>query len=68
MNPFDYEYDDKIEYISIPTQRNAKYKKVPENVFQGTEIDSFSNVDKGDTPYPQLKTICGIDCEETPKD
>lgn len=65
MNPFDYEYDDKIEYISLPTQRNAKYKDVPENVFQGTEIDSFSNVDKGDTPYPQLKTICGIDCEES---
>lgn len=65
MNPFDYEYDDKIEYKSIPTQRNAKYKEVPENVFQGNEIDSYTNVDRGEIPYPQLKTICGIDCEES---
>lgn len=60
--PFAWDVDHNNEYISIPTQRNAKYIKTAESGYQGSQLDAFF---KQEQPhYLQISNICGIDCPE----
>jgi hypothetical protein len=54
---------DAIGVNTIPTQKNATYTEVPEEQFINTAFDSF--VENIESPTPQLKKICGIECTKS---
>ena len=71
-NPFEWgnepltvKKEDAEETIfnTIPTQKNATYTEVPEEQFVNTAFDSF--VENIESPTPQLKKICGIECTKS---
>jgi len=62
VNPFEWGVDHNNGYISIPTQRNAKYTKTSDGKYQGSQLDAFFQ--QRQPNYLQISNVCGIDCPE----
>lgn len=61
--PFAWGVDHNNEFVSIPTQRNAKYTKTAGQIFNCSEADAFFSQTSTVT-YPQISSVCGIDCPD----
>lgn len=62
-NPFSQEdFDTTGKIKTFAQQRNAKYPKVRNTVFNKTELESFR--DNAQAPTPPIKPIVGIDAPE----
>lgn len=61
-NPFDWGVIENREYKSIFTQKNATYNEPAQEAFTGNEVGSFFFNEQA--PTPQIKTICGMECEK----
>lgn len=60
---YNWDFDDRVYYESLYTQRNAKYSEGPQVVFQDNQQETF--FDNETSPEPQIDRIVGV-CNDKP--